>query len=403
MRSAALGGRERYQGYIAEHLDKSRFEAVILCPRPGVMVEQYRRYMPTHIFSETASTPMDKVRERVVGSRLVPSSLRTLAYLWSKRAEKTHQRQWALDLMRDFQPDLLVFQHNVAMPHYEDLDGLEVPSVQQIAWPWSWLVHLSDSDMRRLASRSHYVCEGVGAPTYTRDVLGVPAERISTVRMGIDLGVRDRELDDPDRPSRSSLGIPPGAIVIVSVGHFVFVKGPDLWLKAAAILRARYPERTLRFVWVGVSKSRRQTVQVSSLLRLVEEYRLGDAVVLADEHPSVYPYLELSDIYVQASRDDAFPHTPLEAMAMGKPVVSTPHGVALDDISEGALLRVDVTTAEALADGIGRLIESEDLRAQLGQAGRRLIDDHFHLPTGMRQYEDVLEQVAERAKPLAEV
>ena len=104
-------------------------------------------------------------------------------------------------------------------------------------------------------------------------------------------------------------------------------------------------------------------------MNLVSEYGLTDDVIFAGDQQHVYPYLDACDIYVQPSRDDAFPHATLEAMAVGKPVVAFPEGVAREPYARDALVRVDEFSPEALADGVAKLIDSPGLRQKLGQAG----------------------------------
>ena len=102
------------------------------------------------------------------------------------------------------------------------------------------------------------------------------------------------------------------------------------------------------------------------------------------------PYLDACDIYVQPSRDDAFPHATLEAMAVGKPVVAFPEGVATEPYARDALVRVDEFSAEALADGVAKLIDSPDLRHRLGQAGLEVIQTHFDVAESVRRFEEIL-------------
>ena len=78
-------------------------------------------------------------------------------------------------------------------------------------------------------------------------------------------------------------------------------------------------------------------------------------MIFAGDQRYVYPYLDVCDIYVQPSRDDAFPHATLEAMAVGKPVVAFPEGVAREPYAQHALVRVDEYSPEALADGVAKL------------------------------------------------
>jgi glycosyltransferase involved in cell wall biosynthesis len=133
------------------------------------------------------------------------------------------------------------------------------------------------------------------------------------------------------------------------------------------------------------------------VLRLRGELGLDPHVVITGYRQEVYPYLDLCDIYVQPSRDDAFPHAILEAMAIGKPAVSFRQGVAVEDYAKDALVCVDVVSPEALADGIAGLIDHPLRRQTLGEVGRTLIETRFEAAATVRAYQDVLAAVIEKS------
>ena len=68
---------------------------------------------------------------------------------------------------------------------------------------------------------------------------------------------------------------------------------------------------------------------------------------------------------------EAGPLTLLEAMALGKAVVTTPVGVAEDVVTDGETgLIVPVGDAGALAAAVQRLLADEELAAQMGKRAR---------------------------------
>jgi len=72
------------------------------------------------------------------------------------------------------------------------------------------------------------------------------------------------------------------------------------------------------------------------------------------------------------SRSEGFGRANLEAMAAGKPVVSTRVGGIPEVVSDGETgLLVPPGDRAALAGAIIRLGEDQDLRRQMGAAGRR--------------------------------
>ncbi|MFA5882548.1 MAG: glycosyltransferase family 4 protein [Acidimicrobiia bacterium] len=380
---------ERTLGSIVEHLDPSRFEATILLRAGGTLLEHYRRFAPTHLYEPPATRARVRIARRLgrAGAAKVP------------RAEDLARRQaWARGVVTEFDPHLVVWHHNAAIPAFEPLADLPVPSVQTIAQHWSGVSRLGDDWLRAIASRSHYVCEGETSVANARFLLGVPADRISVVCIGPDLADRDRDLARLDRPQRRDLGIPDDAIVVATVGNLGLSKGTDLWLRAAAELRARHPDLPLRFLWLGGSPAEWATFRGEVLRTVTRDLGLDDVVVFAPQAAKAYPYYDLADIYVQPSRDDAFPGATLEAMSVGKPVVTFPIGIGAEEYARDALVRVDALDPSALAAGISRLVDDPDLRARLGAAGRTLVEERFDVVQSVRRYEEIFDRVAEQGR-----
>jgi glycosyltransferase involved in cell wall biosynthesis len=118
------------------------------------------------------------------------------------------------------------------------------------------------------------------------------------------------------------------------------VAGPDGWgadALSAALERARHRRRIVRFGYVGDAER-------AALLR--------DASVFA------FP-----------SRYEGFGLPPLEAMAVGVPVVATSAGSLPEVLGDAALL-VPPGDEEALAGAIARGLDDEELRARLVAAGK---------------------------------
>jgi rhamnosyl/mannosyltransferase len=118
---------------------------------------------------------------------------------------------------------------------------------------------------------------------------------------------------------------------------------------------------------------------------------------LADE--DVVAHLHACDIFLlpSVSRQETFGVAQLEAMACGRPVVSTDleTGVPWVNQHEVTGLIVPPRDPRALAEAINRLEASPDLRAQYGAAGRARVESQFTLSAMARAttalYREVLD------------
>lgn len=118
----------------------------------------------------------------------------------------------------------------------------------------------------------------------------------------------------------------------------------------------------------------------------------GLAVELTGFVDDIRPYVARANIYViplfvgSGTRIKAF-----EAMAMGRPVVSTALGIeGLDVTDEEHFLRAD--DAPAFANAILRLLDDAALGARLAAAARRLVEDRFSWSRVARQFEQICQR-----------
>jgi glycosyltransferase involved in cell wall biosynthesis len=85
-----------------------------------------------------------------------------------------------------------------------------------------------------------------------------------------------------------------------------------------------------------------------------------------------------SDLFLVASRKDLFPFSLLEAGACGLPSVTTRVGSVIDFVEDGKNgLIVSPNSAQAIAEGINRLITNDNLRKVMGKEARRRFEEHF--------------------------
>ncbi len=115
------------------------------------------------------------------------------------------------------------------------------------------------------------------------------------------------------------------------------------------------------------------------------------------------PFYKMPDLYascdivVLPSHDEGFSLVVLEAMAMEKPVVATPVGETLRLITDGKEgFIVQKGESVSLAEAILDLYQSISLRKQMGDCGRKKVEDQFECGKTSREVERVYESVSKR-------
>ena len=206
---------------------------------------------------------------------------------------------------------------------------------------------------RQAAAADHLVVVSPDDRATAVDVLGVDAERVSAVPNGVDTSTfrprpitrRQRRsllrrwlVEDPqgwdetavagtvayrDDDLERLLGPDGDAVVLIFVGRFTAAKRVPLLLRAFARARPRFVHPTSLLVWGGHPGEWEGEHPVT-----VARSSGADGVYFAGwrGHDDLPDALAACDALVMASVDDSFPQAPLEAMAVGLPVIATLSG-----------------------------------------------------------------------------
>ena len=102
-----------------------------------------------------------------------------------------------------------------------------------------------------------------------------------------------------------------------------------------------------------------------------------------------------SDIYIQASNYEGLPHSFLEAMSFGIPVLSTPVGECkyiLENEDIGYVLDLPVTI-ESIKSKILEIISQKDKANIKGQKGRDFVFEKYHFTNTLKLYKNLFEKL----------
>jgi glycosyltransferase involved in cell wall biosynthesis len=163
--------------------------------------------------------------------------------------------------------------------------------------------------------------------------------------------------------ARESLQIPPGARVFVTTGRVAQFKGWDFLLDSFAIFRKRCPDSLLIFVGDGED---RPLVEAALVTRSLASH----VQITGFQQPDcIAQYLNAADVFLCGSVVEGWSVSMLEALACGKPIVST--------VVSGAREMV-------VPDQNGFLVETRD-PAQFADAMRRALNlaDAERVSTGI--------------------
>jgi len=235
------------------------------------------------------------------------------------------------------------------------------------------------SRVARVVAVSHAVARALGAQGL------FPAEKIRVVPNAVDLERFEAARAEFERGREVGTR---ARLRVGLVGELSEVKGQDVFLRAAALVLPRFGGAA-EFVVVGADTSREGRHR-ARLEALAAELRLGDGVRLSGEWEDTADVLPSFDLFVSASRSEAFGIAMVEAMACGVPVVATATEGAREIVEHGVDgLLVPVGDAGALAEAITSLLADDARRKLFGARARESARARFGLASMIEATERV--------------
>lgn len=201
---------------------------------------------------------------------------------------------------------------------------------------------------------------------------GVPADKITVVRNGVD--ARVYRADGDGRTLRASLGLA-DRFVVSYVGTHGMAHGLESLLQAAVLLRG---DARIAFLMVGDGAER------TRLLKLRDELGATNVTMLEQQPkermPEIWAASDASLVLLKKLPlfETVIPSKIFESMAMRKPVILGVGGEAREIIEEArAGIAVEPESVVAIAAAVQRLAGEPTLAAELGRNGRDYVTANF--------------------------
>ena len=185
---------------------------------------------------------------------------------------------------------------------------------------------------------------------------------------------------------KEELNIPSNAYVIGYVGRLSSQKAPDIYVKAAKIIKEKIP--TAFFLMVGDGEDREKVE------KQIKDYDLIDSVKITGWVTNPMSYIKLFDVATLVSRWEGFGLVLPEYMLAGKPIVATKIDAIPNIVTDrlnGTL--VDMDDYNAVARGVIELFENADLCKAYVTAGKEIVRDRFNAERMAREHENLFEHL----------
>jgi glycosyltransferase involved in cell wall biosynthesis len=268
------------------------------------------------------------------------------------------------------------------------ISGAHCVLTRHVLFPANRANGLALGNVSRVIAVSAAVANAVRASRLVSD------EKIAIVPNGVDFARLDNELRDFSRLDYRLRW--PGRMVVGMMGELSEVKGQADFIRAASIVVGNNGGN-ITFVIAGEDKSPGRDYR-AQLEGLIAESSLSGIVQMPGRIARAGEFYRSLDVFVSASRSEAFGLAMVEAMACGTAVVATNTQGTSEIIEHGATgILVPVGDSSMMAAAIQNLLSDNDLRRALGDAGSAAVRARYDVTRMVSETEKIYEDVLREA------
>jgi glycosyltransferase involved in cell wall biosynthesis len=185
-----------------------------------------------------------------------------------------------------------------------------------------------------------------------------------------------------------------GKQVVLSVGMFAPRKGFPLLVEAFAQASQSQPNAVLRIVGDGEDRP--------AIEAMIRRHNLQGKVSLLGLQPQKQVFQEMAwaDLFALVSWNEPFATVFIEAMGVGRPVITASDGGICDVVKDGVHgLVVPPKDAPAAARAIQALLSDEPRRRAMGEQGRALVETQLNWTANARRLIEFFEEARRGSQP----
>ncbi|MDH4157036.1 MAG: glycosyltransferase [candidate division Zixibacteria bacterium] len=356
-------GTEKQLLAVMNGLDKSRFEAHLICLRDSEWLQNNPLSFPVRVL-------------------FAPGLLR-LSILPAIRRLATYLREQNFDLIHAHYFDSVVLTAVAALVNHKprlltSRRGFITSEKPQRA---------KQKILRLIRHRyDGVICNSHALASFVAQREGIPARKITVIYNGLNIDRPTSADSTPPPPVLSALGLSRDDIVVATVANLRPVKNISLLIAAAAWFTERNPR--VHFVVIGEGSHRPYLEKQIEHLNLKARFHL----LGRQERPELI--LAHADIGVLPSISESLSNALIEYQALGLPAVASRVGGNGEIIEHGKTgFLFESGNLGDFCEQLGRLIDDSDLRRSMGAAACRAAEK-FSLARCLNEYQDYYELMA---------
>jgi len=359
------GGAERVMLHILKHIDRNRFEPLLV------------------LFEKKGDLLFDlpsKITVKVLKSKKSIYGFKWLVFINLARLLKLEKPDVAVSFMPYTNLITLLAKFLSRVRSAVVVSERCTLSISYEGW--------MDKLLRKLTIRFFYpkanriIVNSKNMGIELQQMFNIPLSKIAVIYNPIDI----QKVNQLSNENINHFWYEENVPIIIAVGRITPQKGILYLVKTLPLLASEGIECRLAILGKGAEEEK--------LKRLAKDLRIEDRVAFFGFQKNPYKYLAQSTLFVLSSLYEGFPNALLEAMALGVPSVATRCPTGPEEIITDGVDGILASPADerSLAEAIKRLLQDKGLRKKLAEGGKKRIKE-FRVEKILKQYEDVIEKV----------
>ncbi len=357
------GGVPVYIEELVKHLDKAKFECILIC---------------SHAYEEERFAPYFSVIEKVGMERSISVS-KILKPAWETRK-----------LIKKYKPDVVYCNSSIAGA----VGRLAAVGcgAKVLYNAHSWAFNMRISDKKKLFYRliekffayftDTIICVSNYEKTSALQNHICKPNKLQVILNGVDIEQIERRIANSVL-TRTSLEIPEDAYVVGMVGRISEQKAPDVFVKAARKVKDSVPNAFFMIVGDGPDQE--------EIEKMISDLGLKDSFLITGWTKQAIEYLALFDVAVLCSRWEGLPLVVPEYFAAKKPVICTRIDAVDDMIEDGVNgMIVDIDDVNAVAQKMIQSWQNSENRKQMAIQGMLVARERFSVTREVKSFEDAI-------------
>ena len=166
--------------------------------------------------------------------------------------------------------------------------------------------------------------------------------------------------------------LPPRPIAFLLIARLLWDKGIGEYIQAAREIKGKYPE--VQFHLVGPYDENPSAISKED----IEHWQKERLIDYHGRVEDVRPFIKQASVYVLPSYREGTPRTVLEAMSMGRPIITTDAPGCRETVQEGVNgFLVPIKDSRALARAMERFINEPGIMEEMGSQSRKIAEEKY--------------------------